>query len=128
MVLTRSGVYELEIIYVDIYIYIYFHWNGVTRAAFFELKRERIALIDGGKIEEERRFRRERGVTSVKGWSRCGKMAREGRRMFVISFSNCSKREREKEREEKKGAYCARSVVVRLSTSHAQSLFVLFAN
>lgn len=38
VVLTRSGVYELEIIYVDIYIF--FHWDGVTRAAFFELKRE----------------------------------------------------------------------------------------
>lgn len=87
---SNAVVCELEIIYVNIYIYIYFHWHGVTRAAFFELKRERIALIDGGKIEEERRFRRERG-TSVKGWFRCGKTARKGRRMFIISFSNFSK-------------------------------------
>lgn len=85
---SNAVVCELEIIYVNIYIY--FHWHGVTRAAFFELKRERIALIDGGKIEEERRFRRERG-TSVKGWFRCGKTARKGRRMFIISFSNFSK-------------------------------------
>lgn len=86
-------------------------------------------------VKSRRNADLERG-TSVKGWFRCGKTACKGRRMFIISFSNFSqsekrKREREGGREKRRAhthTYYTQSVVVRLSTSHAQSLFVLFAN